>query len=280
MQPPPSDSEQASHDENQPLPPTETSLAADLRALGLEPGMTVLMHSSLRAVAPWVVGGATAVILALEAVLTVQGALVMPCHSAELSDPTDWQHPPVPSHWWPLILQEMPAYQPDLTPTRSMGVIPENFRKQDGVLRSDHPQTSFAAWGEAARFITAEHALNASLGEQSPLGRIYDLDGWVLLLGVGHDANTSLHLAEYRANFPGKALCRYGAPMLVDGVRQWVNFEDLSFDNTEDFPTIGAAFAQETGLVRSGRVGNAAAQLLPQRPLVDFAVQWMEKNRC
>jgi aminoglycoside 3-N-acetyltransferase len=279
MQPISSRSEPADLGRNQPLPPTVTSLTADLRALGVEPGMTMLVHSSLRAIAPWVVGGAQAVILALEAALTPDGTLVMPCHSSELSDPADWANPPVPSHWWELIRREMPAYQPDLTPTRHMGAIPENFRKQEGVVRSDHPQTSFAAWGKAAHLVTADHRLNSSLGEHSPLARIYDLDGWVLLLGVGHDSNTSLHLAEYRANFPGKALCRQGAPLLVDGVRQWVTFEDLDFGNTDDFPTLGAAFAQETGLVRSGKVGNAQAHLMPQRPLVDFAVTWMEQNR-
>jgi aminoglycoside 3-N-acetyltransferase len=279
MQPTAPASDPAEHGSNQPLPPTVTSLTADLRALGLEPGMTVLVHSSLRAIAPWVVGGAQAVILALEAVVTAQGTLVMPCHSGELSDPADWQNPPVPPHWWDLIRQEMPAYQPDLTATRQMGAIPESFRKQAGVVRSGHPQTSFAAWGQAARFVIDDHRLNSGLGEQSPLARIYDLDGWVLLLGVGHDANTSLHLAEYRANFPGKVFCRTGAPMLVDGVRQWVTFEDLDFGNTDDFPAIGAAFAHETGLVRSGQIGNALAHFMPQRPLVDFAVRWMEQHR-
>jgi len=38
--------------------------------------------------------------------------------------------------------------------------------------------------------------------ENSPLARVYDRDGDVLLLGVGHDSNTSLHLAEHRADFP------------------------------------------------------------------------------
>jgi aminoglycoside 3-N-acetyltransferase len=56
------------------------------------------------------------------------------------------------------------------------------------------------------------------------LSRLYDLDGSVLLLGVDHDNNTSLHLAEYRADWPGKAYVTSGAAMLVDGERQWVSF--------------------------------------------------------
>ena len=265
-------------DADLPLPPTVSSLLTDLRALGVEAGMTLLVHSSLSAVADWVVGGASAVILALEAAIGPEGTLVMPTQSGELSDPANWQHPPVPPHWWELIRQEMPPFRPDLTETRSMGRIPETFRKQDGVLRSNHPQTSFAAWGKHAQFVTADHSLDNELGERSPLARIYDLAGSVLLLGVGHDRNTSLHLAEYRAAYPGKRVITSSAPILVNGARQWVTFQGIDLDEA-DFPQIGAAFAKTTGLVRQGKVGQATALLMPQRPLVDFAVQWMAAHR-
>lgn len=261
-----------------PLPPTVSSLQTDLEALGVAPGMTLIVHSSLSAIADWVVGGAAAVILALEAALGPTGTLVMPTQSAELSDPAGWQYPPVPETWWESIRQEMPAFRPDLTETREMGRIPETFRKQEGVLRSSHPQTSFAAWGQAAAWVIADHALEEGLGERSPLARLYDLQAYVLLLGVGHNRNTSLHLAEYRANFPGKRIVPMAAPLLVDGQRQWVRFQGLDY-NDEDFVTIGADFAAATGLVRQGKIGQANALLMPQQPLVDFAVQWMTQHR-
>jgi aminoglycoside 3-N-acetyltransferase len=263
---------------SQALPPTVTSLSADFRRLGVTPGMTLIVHSSLKAVAPWVIGGAQAVILALENVLGPAGTLVMPTHSNALSDPANWQHPPVPESWWATIREEMPPFMPDLTVTREMGIVPETFRKQNGVLRSNHPQTSFAAWGKQAALITAAHALESSLGEQSPLARIYDLGGHVLLLGVGHGNNTSLHLAEYRASFPHKRLTSGSAPVLIEGERRWVTFDELVI-NDEDFVQIGADFTEATGLVQRGMVGQATTLLMPQRPLVDFAVRWMEKNR-
>lgn len=258
-------------------PATVTSLAADLRALGVQPGMTLLVHTALSTLG-YVAGGAAAVILALEEVLGPAGTLVMPAHSADLSDPAEWREPPVPADWVDVIRAEMPAYDPDLTPTREMGAVAETFRKQAGTQRSAHPKLSFTARGPQAAFITAGHTLEMSLGEASPLARVHDCAGWVLLLGVGHERNTSLHLAEARADFAGKRLKTEGSPLTVDGQRQWVTYADLDWD-TADFPQLGADFAAATGQVRAGRVGLAAAQLMPQRALVDYGVTWLARQR-
>ena len=79
-----------------------------------------------------------------------------------------------------------------------MGVIAEAVRTWPGAVRSDHPHVSFAAVGAQALSVTGVHQLDDELGEHSPLGAVYRLDGKVLLLGCGHDSNTSLHLAEWR----------------------------------------------------------------------------------
>ena len=261
------------------IPPTVSSLTANLRALGVVPGMTLIVHSSMKAIAPWVIGGAQAVILALEAVLGPGGTLVMPTMTGDLTDPAGWGNPPVPPSWWEPIRQEMPPFMPDLTPTRKMGLIPETFRKQNGTLRSSHPVTSFAAWGKHAATITANHLLESPLGEDSPLARIYDLHGSVLLLGVGHGNNSSLHLAETRASYPSRRIKRHASPILIDGQRHWVEYEALE-GNNDDFVQIGDNFARETCLQNQGKVGQATALLMPQRPLVDYAVRWMEQNRA
>ena len=257
-------------------PVTEQALRADLRALGLRSGMTVLVHSSLSSLG-WVCGGSTAVIRALLAVVGSAGTLVMPAHSAG-SDPAGWANPPVPRPWWDTIRATMPPFDPATTPTRGIGVIPEQFRTWPGVDRSYHPTGSFTAHGPLARRITAVQRLEDPFGERSPLAAIYEAGARILLLGVGHGRNTMLHFAERRALGAHQERVRNGASLLVDGARRWVSFLEPDVDES-DFEQVGRAFARQDESTGKGLVGNAPCTLLPAQALVDFAVPWFREHR-
>jgi aminoglycoside 3-N-acetyltransferase len=256
-------------------PRTRESLGADLRNLGVRPGGVLLVHSSLSALG-WVVGGAVAVVQALLDIVGPDGTLVCPTHTGDNSDPAVWMRPPVPRDWWPVIRAHMPAFDPRVTPSRGVGAIPEVLRSWPGALRSAHPQTSFAALGPRAGIITRDHRLGSALGEHSPLRRLYDLDAEVLLLGAGHDSNTSLHLAEYRRSAPRRG--RSGAAVSGPDGRRWVTCDDVDLDDG-DFGAIGAAI-DAAGLTRGGVVGSARCALMSQRAVVDFAREWMERHRA
>ena len=260
---------------DQVAPHTVTSLAADLRALGLSAGDLVLVHSSMRSLG-FVSGGPEAVVWALLDALGPDGTLVVPTHTPDNTDPADWRHPPVPSSWWPTIRRETPGFDPARTPSRWMGAVAEAVRTWPGAVRSDHPQVSFAALGPGGDAVVRAHRLDDALGEDSPLGALYRADGRVLLLGCGHDANTSLHLAEYRR----RGAPRGGTGSSVrhpDGTSRWTTWVDVVTDES-DFAELGADF-DATGAVTVGPVGSATARLTGQRDLVDFATAWLDAHR-
>ena len=258
--------------ENSPYPFTREILAQHLAQLGVKAGMVLLVHAALSKLG-YVPGGPVTVIQALQDVLTPAGTLVMPTHTSDYSEPSEWQNPPVPAAWQPIIREHYPAFDPALTPTRQMGAMAELFRTWPGVVRSNHPQVSFAAWGQYAEQITADHSLPFGMGDESPLARVYDLDGFVLLLGVGHQNNSSFHLGEYRAGI--RPFITEGAPIIQNGQRVWHTYQEVDYDD-EPFPTIGAEL-EAAGAVTIGQVGLAECRLFSQKTAVDFACDWLSK---
>ncbi|MDZ4763560.1 MAG: AAC(3) family N-acetyltransferase [Chloroflexota bacterium] len=257
-------------------PLTVGLLARGFMACGLTAGQHVVVHTKMSALG-WIVGGAVALIEALQRVITPSGTIMMPAFTSENSDPSQWSNPPIPESWWQIVRDTLPPYDPARTPTWGLGVVPELFRTLPGVVRSAHPEVSWAAWGARAAFLTADHTLETEIGDGSPLSKLYDLAGYVLLIGVDHGNNSSLHLAEYRANWARKRTIRQGAAMVVNGARQWVEYDSLHIDDS-DFAQLGADYEREHGIAPH-RVGRAEVRLLRQRPLIDYAVTWLERNR-
>jgi aminoglycoside 3-N-acetyltransferase len=258
---------------------TLTSLRDAFKTCGLEHGQTVILHSSMSKIGGWICGGTESLIQALMDVLGDEGTLMMPTQTIDNSDPAQWEEPFAPPEWWQTIRDEMPAYDPAITRTTGMGVIPELFRTMPGVIRSQHATWSLAAAGRHAAYLTADHRLEFGLDERSPIGKLYELDGHVFLLGVGHSRNTSIHLAEYRANYPGKHIETHGCAVLVDDKHQWVTYETL-MPESGDFDALGADYeSAHPDAVRYGQVGNAVTRLMKVRPLVDYAVRWLEQHR-
>lgn len=235
-----------------------------------------MVHSSLKALG-FVIGGQRTVVEALLDAVGPEGTLVMPTHSADLADPASWENPPVPAAWWATVRDEMPAYDALRTPTWKMGAIVEYFRTLPGALRSAHPTVSAAAFGPNAERITSGHEFARGLGESSPQARVYELDGSILLLGVTHANNTSLHLAEHRSAPANAVTIDWSCPVVVDGERRWVTGPNL-VDDPSDFADIGEAFAA-SGRERSGAVGAGTGRLMRSRDVVDFAVGWMNEHR-
>lgn len=251
-------------------PATRRSLIADLRRLGLADGDAVMVHAALRSVGP-VIGGADAVLQALRDAVGPGGTIL---------GYTDWQGQE--------DIEAYPGLRDDVIPfdpltsraTRDNGWFPEMLRTTPGALRSASPGASVAAIGGNAEWFTADHALNYGYGPQSPLGKLAEADGKVLMLGAPLDTMTLLHHAEHLANIEHR-ITRYETPILVDGKPLWRQFEEFDTSNAPDglpedyFATIVTEFLG-TGRGKRGTIGAAPSVLVEAKEIVPFAVAWIE----
>ena len=159
------------------------SLVEDFRALGIRPGMSLLVHSSLRRLGP-VAGGADTVIDALLSVLGPEGTLMMSAVSGNVNE-------------------NQPVFDVRLTPA-TVGTLPNVFRKREGVIRSLHPIHSVAALGPEAEFFTGGHLeCNTPWSPGSPYGKLMRNEGFILFLGTNFTCNTCIHALEIEARVPG-----------------------------------------------------------------------------
>ncbi len=254
-----------------PAPRTERRLMEDLAAMGVEHGMTLMVHSSLSSIG-WVVGGAPTVVRALLNSVGDTGTLAMPAATPLCADPATWTAPEVPEEWLEEFQENLPLFDLQTTPT-SMGVIPETLRNWPGTQRSEHPLESVCAWGLAAAEITREHPMAFSEGRGGPFERLRDLDARILLLGVGFNRCTALHFAESLVANRRVAEVRF--PVLEEGRRIWLEVPNVADDNDTHFPIIGRDFIR-AGRAKRGHIGEARSTLFAMRDLVDFAKSYFE----
>ncbi len=216
-----------------------------LRALGVQPGGVLLVHTSFRAVRP-IEGGPLGLIDALRAALGPVGTLVMPSWTGD---------------------DEAPFDPTTTAAAEDLGATADLFWRQRGVVRSDHLQ-AFAAIGPRAETIVKTALPLPPHTPDSPVGRVHDLDGQVLLLGVGHDADTSLHLAELMAKVP------YGIPrhcmIEQDGRRVRIDYREN--DHCCRRFALADDWLRVRGLQAEGPVGHGTARLARARDIVGLAV--------
>ncbi|MGW2252319.1 aminoglycoside N(3)-acetyltransferase [Kitasatospora sp. NPDC001660] len=233
------------------------------------------VQASLRALGP-VPGGAATVVEALREALGEQGTLVAYTATPENSA-TSRIHQAATAGLSPAeltaYLVRMPRFDPATTPcSPTMGTLSEAIRTHHGALRSAHPQTSWAAVGPQARKITEKHPLNSHLGADSPLGRLYDLDARVLMIGVPMARFTGFHLADLRMpDVPQREYRCVG----TDG---WTTFKAPDLDDLH-FATLGAEVLAGMTSATSGRIGTATCRLIPLREAVDRAEQVLRRSR-
>jgi len=220
-----------------PVVPAE--LEDGLAELGLDGSQHVMVHASLRAFGH-LEGGARTVVDTLTR------------RAATVAAPAFTYNTLLRSATSPVHTQ----FHRDSRVSRDIGRVPQELVERADALRSFHPTLSFVALGVQARRITEVQTLASPY---QPIGALYELDGYALLMGVDFGSNTTIHFGEHVAGMP--LLTRY-VP-LGSGVVPTA------------FPNCSADFDRLETRVRgrSARVGNAELRLFRVRELVDATVR-------
>lgn len=229
---------------------SEQSLIREILEMGVKPGGVLLVHTSFSKVKP-VEGGPVGLIQALRSALGTNGTLVMPSMSYDDDHPFDKKISPCPE----------------------MGIVADTFWRYPDVLRSDNNH-AFAAQGPLAAQITAPHPLDLPHGLDSPVGRVYELDGQILLLGVGQDSNTTIHLAESLAGVRYRR-DKY-VTLLKDGMP--TRFEYREIDHCCQNFSLVDRWLDEKELQQRGKVGHAEARLASSRDVVAVVTEHLKTN--
>jgi aminoglycoside 3-N-acetyltransferase len=241
-----------------------------------------MLHASVKAVG-WIVGGPDVILQALLDALSPSGTLMMY---------VGWPDGTQEMESWPedvrrLYLDECPPFDPATSrATVEWSILTEYLRTWPGARRSGNPEASVAAVGARAEWITADHPLQYGYGQGSPLAKLVDAGGKVLLLGAPFNSVTILHYAENVARVPGKRVTRYQVPLLEAGKRVWKDVEEfdttngiVDWEGEDYFGLITREFIQADGKdAASDWVGHAETHLLDARRLHRFGVAWMERN--
>lgn len=240
-----------------------TDLVAGLGALGLDGRSVVIVHSSLRSFG-LVDGGAGTV---AEALASTCGTVVVPSGTWELTGvpaPPGLQradnaarHAESWEHFDAVLAQAVP-FSADLPIDKELGAVPEALRLRFDHVRGQHPLFSFLATGRHADDVVAGARPDWPLG---PIEAVADLDGDVLLLGVGHRTNTAIHLAEQRL---GRSRFRRYAKLQAGVWGELPNVPGQShrFDDLE--PALRY-------LTTETRIGNCRARLVKVRDVLEQA---------
>ena len=118
-------------------------------------------------------------------------------------------------------------------------------------------------------------------GPDSPYYRLAELGGYVLLIGVGQDSNTTIHTCEELAEVPYHLQTQPTDTVVIDyeGRRHVKRLVLHDWGTPRQFGRIENELLGR-GIMQVGKVGNAPLRLIHSTAMVDWLVGVLEEDPC
>ncbi|MDF2987961.1 MAG: family N-acetyltransferase [Eubacterium sp.] len=236
----------------------------ELTDLGVKRGDMLIVHSSLKSLG-YMEGGAQGVINSILEIIGPEGTLIVPTLTGKREDSS--KCPPV------FNVLETPCWT---------GIIPETVRKLKGAKRSLHPTHSVSAIGRETDYITCGHQFTRS---PCDMGSPYFLNainnGYILLIGVDQESNTSIHSCEELAQVPYHLQKEITEAYVTgyDGEKIKIENRLHCWEKPEtDFNKLDNLY-METGIMRMKQIGNAQVRYIDAGKMFTFTIDLLKKNK-
>jgi aminoglycoside 3-N-acetyltransferase len=239
---------------------TFRDLYTALRKLELDRARPVIAHGSLSSFGE-VNGGADTV---LGALLSISNSVIMPTFTFKtMLIPEVGPEGNAMRYGSGKDLNRMAEfYTPDMPVDPLMGAIPEALRLHPKAQRSSHPILSFGGIN------AAQELEKQSLSEPlAPIHALREAEGWVILLGVDHTVNTSIHYGEFLAG--RKQFVRWA--LTPDGVVECPGFPGCSNGFNAITPSLDKG-------IRRVQVGASLVQAIPVAALVETVLAMIKED--
>jgi aminoglycoside 3-N-acetyltransferase len=230
---------------------TREQIVNAIRSLGVDAGDLMIVHPSFKSLGG-VEGGPAAVANALVDSVSPGGSVFVPTFTYGAD-----------------------AYDPATSPSAD-GVITEAFRKLPNTIRSLHATHPVAGVGPDASAILEGHDRVHAFAPNSPLWRLWERNAWVLLIGVGHFANSAAHVAEEWLEMPYLDRRRRARVVRGDGTIEDVELRRPGCSDAWD-PVIGPPM-RELGAIRERKVRDAKLQLMRTRDVVEVTAELLRRD--
>lgn len=233
-------------------------IVKSLEQIGVRSGESLMMHSSLSSMG-YVEGGADAVADALLEVLGSEGTLMVPTFTHSGTE----------------------YFDPLISPSKN-GAITEAVRKRPKAIRSLHPTHAPTAFGKYATEFMKDHLERGPLGIDSPVDRIAKKDGWILLLGVDHTTNSTVHVGEAYVSSPSLTVI-YSSASPKRVILKLPEDGEIEVVITE-MPGCSRGFGaieeplRERGQIIDGKIGLAACQLVKGQHVIDVTADLLREK--
>lgn len=248
---------------------TKEDIMIQLQHLGIQRGMLLLLEVDSSDMG-YICGGMQTFLEAVMECVGYEGTIVMPTFTPDNLDPASHDANHISRDNWEVVRKHAQPFNRKLSPPHTKEAMVHQFLRNEGVIRSYHPIYSFAAWGKYAKIICDKHPLHFGLSKESPLGKLFELNGYVLLAGCSYVNCQAFHFARYSGEqLPIRIL---SAPLEHNNRTIWKEMLDLHL-NTDGFDAIGEVM-EERKIVKASYINAARCRFFSMREAIHIATAY------